>query len=374
MSCSLIFMMLLSCLLLPSARAGRSVLPEEDDMALERALKMLNKPYVKSIKDKYGVVFDCVDMYKQPALDHPLLKNHKLQISPSTSSNSTWTGPTMAGEPILVGLQESCPDGTVLIRRTLKQDLVKARASLPRFRQEKDQSETPGQHFAQLLINSEEGSKFQAAGAVLEVDAISVPAGQVSSAQILLVDDTSSRRSIIQSGWSADPLHEIDSQTRFFTSWTADDHKTTGCLNMLCPGFVLVNQNASPGIALSTGTAGISISKDGQTGNWQVFLNQQIVGYFPKEIINGMSGAAEVQMGGMTYSPPGQKSPPMGSGVAPVPGQNTLASKFTQVGVQGAKIGKYWATKDVSDPAIYNVVMTSGPQGDSFQYGGPGGV
>ncbi|CAL5006481.1 unnamed protein product [Urochloa decumbens] len=347
MSCSLIFMMLLSCLLLPSARAGRSVLPEEDDMALERALKMLNKPYVKSIKDKYGVVFDCVDMYKQPALDHPLLKNHKLQV---------------------------CPDGTVLIRRTLKQDLVKARASLPRFRQEKDHSETPGQHFAQLLINSEEGSKFQAAGAVLEVDAISVPAGQVSSAQILLVDDTSSRRSIIQSGWSADPLHEIDSQTRFFTSWTADDHKTTGCLNMLCPGFVLVNQNASPGIALSTGTAGISISKDGQTGNWQVFLNQQIVGYFPKEIINGMSGAAEVQMGGITYSPPGQKSPPMGSGVAPVPGQNTLASKFTQVGVQGAKIGKYWVTKDVSDPAIYNVVMTSGPQGDSFQYGGPGGV
>ncbi|CAO2188099.1 unnamed protein product [Urochloa humidicola] len=371
MSCSLIFMML-SCVLLPSARAGRSVLPEEDDVALERALQMLNKPYVKSFKDKYGVVFDCVDMYKQPALDHPLLKNHKIQISPSISSNSTWTGPSMAGEPIRVGLQESCPDGTVLIRRTLKQDLVKARASLPRFRQEKYHSVNPGQHFAQLLINSEEGSKFQAAGAVLEVDAVSIPAGEVSSAVILLVDEGSSSLNIIQSGWSADPLHEIDSQTRFFTLWTADEYKTTGCLNMLCPGFVLVNQNVSPGIALSTGTAAIFISKDGQTGNWQVYLNQQLVGYFPKEIINSMSGATEVQMGGITYSPSGQKSPPMGSGVAPVPGQNTTASKFTQVRVQGAKVGKYSVTKDVSDPAIYNIVMT--PDGDSFQYGGPGGV
>lgn len=102
-----------------------------------------------------------------------------------------------------------------------------------------------------------------------------------------------------------------------------------------------------------------------------------MVGYFPKEIINGMSAATEVQMGGITYSPSGQKSPPMGSGVAPVPGKNTLASKFTQLGVQGGKVAKSRVTKDVSDPAIYNVVMTSysnGPEGASFQYGGPGGA
>lgn len=54
-----------------------------------------------------------------------------------------------------------------------------------------------------LIINSEEGSKFQAAGAVLEVDAIAVPASQVSSAQILLVDGS---RSVIQSGWSVSAM------------------------------------------------------------------------------------------------------------------------------------------------------------------------
>ncbi|KAF8701943.1 hypothetical protein HU200_033275 [Digitaria exilis] len=67
-----------------------------------------------------------------------------------------------------------------------------------------------------------------------------------------------------------------------------------------------------------------------------------MVGYFPKEIINGMSAATEVQMGGITYSPSGQKSPPMGSGVAP-----------------GGKVAKSRVTKDVSDPAIYNVELRS---------------
>jgi len=50
-----------------------------------------------------------------------------------------------------------------------------------------------------LLIDSEEGSKFQAAGAIVEVDTATVPTGQRSSAQILLVDDSSSRVSVV--GW-----------------------------------------------------------------------------------------------------------------------------------------------------------------------------
>ncbi|XP_072150862.1 protein neprosin-like [Setaria viridis] len=303
-------------------RARRSAVPEQDEMALERELMMLNKPYVKSFKDKYGVVFYCIDMYKQPAFDHPLLKNHKLQVTKRANC-----------ERIRVHPQESCPDGTVLIRRTLKQHLVNASVSLPRFRPQKDHSEIPGQHFAQLLVDSVEGSKFQAAGANMEVDNVAVPAGQVSSAQILLVDDSchSSVVSVVQSGWSEQSIHKQgDSQTRFMTLWTADDCRMTGCLNTLCRGFVVVSQTAAPAIVLRPGFAGISISKDGLTGNWQVFLNQEMVGYFPKELINNMAGATQVQMGGITYAPPSQKSPPMGTRVAPVPGKVTLASKFAQ--------------------------------------------
>ena len=109
----LVVVMLFLSFLFFSCGRGRSSTISESDFELERELKMLNKPYVKSFKvtmpweqtlrcqvlkmiresksdvlilylmkwqDNYGVVFDCVDIYKQPAFDHPLLKNHILQV------------------------------------------------------------------------------------------------------------------------------------------------------------------------------------------------------------------------------------------------------------------------------------------------------
>ncbi|KAK1308637.1 hypothetical protein QJS10_CPA09g01700 [Acorus calamus] len=51
---------------------------------IDRQLKLLNKPALKSIQTQYGDIFDCVDINKQPALDHPLLANHKIKVSPRT--------------------------------------------------------------------------------------------------------------------------------------------------------------------------------------------------------------------------------------------------------------------------------------------------
>ncbi|EXB99733.1 hypothetical protein L484_023263 [Morus notabilis] len=53
----------------------------EEDLDLERQLKLLNKPSIKTIQTKEGDIFDCVDINKQPAFDHPLLKNHKVQVT-----------------------------------------------------------------------------------------------------------------------------------------------------------------------------------------------------------------------------------------------------------------------------------------------------
>ncbi|GAU31341.1 hypothetical protein TSUD_315510 [Trifolium subterraneum] len=57
------------------ARAYSSSLETE----IEAKLKLLNKPAVKSIKSEDGDIIDCVDIYKQPAFDHPALKNHTIQ-------------------------------------------------------------------------------------------------------------------------------------------------------------------------------------------------------------------------------------------------------------------------------------------------------
>ncbi|KAK7853109.1 hypothetical protein CFP56_036865 [Quercus suber] len=42
---------------------------------INRKLKLLKKPTIKN-----GDIIDCVDIYKQPAFDHPALKNHKIEF------------------------------------------------------------------------------------------------------------------------------------------------------------------------------------------------------------------------------------------------------------------------------------------------------
>ena len=32
------------------------------------------------LQTEYGEMYDCVDVYKQPSLDHPLLKDHVVQV------------------------------------------------------------------------------------------------------------------------------------------------------------------------------------------------------------------------------------------------------------------------------------------------------
>lgn len=32
------------------------------------------------LQTRFGYVVDCVNMYRQPAFDHPLLKDHKIQV------------------------------------------------------------------------------------------------------------------------------------------------------------------------------------------------------------------------------------------------------------------------------------------------------
>ncbi|KAM3321785.1 hypothetical protein P3S67_002936 [Capsicum chacoense] len=55
---------------------GRIKLSKQEDSELEEQLKLLNKLSVKIMKSQHGDTYNCVDFYKQPAFDNPLLKNH----------------------------------------------------------------------------------------------------------------------------------------------------------------------------------------------------------------------------------------------------------------------------------------------------------
>ncbi|KAJ9679427.1 hypothetical protein PVL29_021376 [Vitis rotundifolia] len=54
--------------------------------------QMIKPGLVFKTLTEYGDIFDCVDINKQPALDHPLLKNHKVQQAYTRQSPGTYYG------------------------------------------------------------------------------------------------------------------------------------------------------------------------------------------------------------------------------------------------------------------------------------------
>nr|XP_027069376.1 uncharacterized protein LOC113694717 [Coffea arabica] len=99
---------------------------------VRKTLSSSKKIPVKSIKSPDGDIIDCINIYHQPAFDHPLLKNHTILMRPSLQPRK---GPIGGGEPFksnshgqedknpinqLWQLGGRCPEGTIPIRRYQK--------------------------------------------------------------------------------------------------------------------------------------------------------------------------------------------------------------------------------------------------------------
>ncbi|XP_056842965.1 uncharacterized protein LOC130495576 [Raphanus sativus] len=91
-------------------------------LEIDMKLKALNKPALKTIKSEDGDIIDCVDIYKQPAFDHPALRNHKIQMKPSVELGSKETNIPSDSSPKPVTSKiwtksGQCPVGKIPIRR-----------------------------------------------------------------------------------------------------------------------------------------------------------------------------------------------------------------------------------------------------------------
>ncbi|KAG5554162.1 hypothetical protein RHGRI_011885 [Rhododendron griersonianum] len=328
-------------------------------------LKLLNKPAVKTIHTEYGDIIDCVDFYKQPAFDHPLLKNHTFHygMKPSTpfhvgardqdSSNFT--------KPVSIGLKGGgCPIGTVPIRRITKEDLIRERLS---SRTMSSDDNTPGAHYA--VARTRSGSnKFLGAGAQeISLHNPHASGSQYSAAKIKIQNGPDS----IEVGWRAGQSH---------------------CFNTRCPGFIIVRSD----IPLDWAFHRISqpfgdiffitayIVKDKVNGNrWLLFEEEHIaVGFWPKRIFTGLGDLANsVEWGGEVFSPPGTPKPPMGAGHFAI-GSRRVDSFFGPIAV----LNEYGQTVDpdnveefADNKKLYNV-RNKGIEKDFGRvilYGGRGG-
>ncbi|KAK4557441.1 hypothetical protein RGQ29_007267 [Quercus rubra] len=288
---------------------------------------------VKPIQQRDDREFDCVDIYKQPAFDHPLLKNHKIQMSPSFSGNVLNNYyDTKIGKFSKIGLQdEDCPPGMVPIMK------IKSR------------------HLRNEYSHSRYNSKN-------------------------FTNDNPSQQ--------VDPALYGDSHTRLTTYWTVDNFGNTGCFNSVCPGFVQVHPRLHPGLAFSnTSVFGgqqfitdISIAQDGLSGHWWLKVDHQNIGYWPKHIFTLLTNDARYfEFGGEVYRNVNKPCPPMGNGRFP-----SRELKETSFFTEMQYVTPVYSIRDIDPLPMAKYISYKGydlkiwkNQGGDYHnfitYGGPGG-
>uniref|UniRef100_A0A7N0VGT3 Neprosin PEP catalytic domain-containing protein n=1 Tax=Kalanchoe fedtschenkoi TaxID=63787 RepID=A0A7N0VGT3_KALFE len=299
---------------------------------IDSYLKRVNKPAVRSIVSPDGDVIDCVGTHLQPAFDHPLLKGHKPLEAPEWPK-----GGSFSADGVQERLQtwaesgESCPPGTVPIRRTTEQDILRS-SSLKRFGRKRparnlrrDSTSTSHEH-AVLFVNQEQ---YYGAQASLNVWTPSVTdEAEFSLSQIWVISGSfGNDLNTIEAGWQVSPELYGDNCPRFFTYWTSDAYQTTGCYNLLCSGFVQINNKIAIGAAISPRSSncgtqydiGLMIWKDPKHGHWWLqFGSGLLVGYWPSFLFNKLRDhATMIQFGGEVVNtrPSGHHtSTQMGSG------------------------------------------------------------
>ncbi|CAL5442425.1 unnamed protein product [Camellia sinensis] len=251
-------------------------LTKEEDLELEEQLKHLNKPAVKTIQMK----------------PISLPNRSRDQVSSKDS------------KPLHIGLKGGdCPVGTVPIRRTTKEDLIREKLASKIMTPGDD---TGGADYA--IVETIDGpNKYSGASAVLSVHQPDVVGKQYSAGRMMIQNGPDS----LQVGWRVDPS-------------LFGDARQSHCFNTNCPGFVIVNTDIPLGsvigkVSIRGGIpveVEIYILQDLANGNWWLGVANTNVGFWPKRILDGglANLASHAEWGGEVFSPPGTPKPAMGGG------------------------------------------------------------
>ncbi|XP_062080060.1 protein neprosin-like [Humulus lupulus] len=302
-------------------------LSRDEELEIENQLERLNKSSVKAIKTQNGDIYDCVDFYKQPAFDHPLLKNHNydFQMMPSSRPkvmmNENKPPNNVQQVSIKSGFKDKiCPYGTVPIKRTTKQDLIRTKLFTKSYsaRISSPAPENASFHHAIVRTKSDPNKKYNGGGTSASYYTLyNVSSSQYTSGRIKIQNGVDS----IQAGWTVNPTLYGDSETRVFIYFQAGE---ISCFNTRCPGFVLTGPRSIEDSYLNETHPGsfpvkefkISIYRDQVSGNWWLEFSDIQIGYWPSIIFSDLKDLATyIEWGGETYSPIGQPGPPMGSGL-----------------------------------------------------------
>ncbi|KAG2562298.1 hypothetical protein PVAP13_8KG255400 [Panicum virgatum] len=189
----------------------------------------------------------------------------------------------------------------------------------------------------------------------------------------------------IEAGWQVSQEIYGDNNTRLFIYWTSDGYNKKGCYNLMCPGFIQINNKIAIGGSISPVSIyggsqydiNIFIRKDPKDGNWWLEVDSYVLGYWPSSIFSFLAdSASNIIWGGEVYThDAGQTSTQMGSGHFPEEGLGRAAYiKNIQVIDSSNNIkspnGVHLIAKQ---PNCYNVQSSNNSDwGTYIYYGGAG--
>ncbi|KAK4282952.1 hypothetical protein QN277_014265 [Acacia crassicarpa] len=372
---------------------------------IQRHLRKINKPPLLTIESPDGDVIDCVHKRKQPALDHPLLKDHKIQRAPTEMPRGKKE--EVEGERSPEGAQEMmvtqmwhrngtlCPKGTIPIRRSSVHDVLRAKSLFHFGKKHPRRTDTPdvvsGNGHEHAIAYTGTTEEVYGAKATINVWDPSIQVvNEFSLSQIWILSGSFDGTDLnsIEAGWQVSPELYGDSRPRLFTYWTSDSYQATGCYNLLCAGFIQTNSRIAIGAAISPVSSYASnqydvtilIWKDPKVGNWWMsFGDNTLVGYWPAELFTHLADhATMVEWGGEvvnTRTNGEHTSTQMGSGHFPGDGFGK-ASYFRNleiVDTDNSLSGVHNIQTLAENTNCYDIKSSySGDWGTYFYYGGPG--
>ncbi|KAL7109522.1 hypothetical protein ACP275_06G180500 [Erythranthe tilingii] len=395
---------------------------------IHRHLDKINKPPLFTIQSPDGDIIDCVHKRKQPAMDHPLLKNHKIRRVPPALPRSTKKGQGTNGSTTSVdgwkGVWQTwhqngqlCPKGTVPVRRSTVHDVLRAKSlfyfgkkqfpnGLPfsptrrtggRPNSDSDSDSDPPdllsgnnghEHAIAYTTASDEVYGAKATINVWDPSVDELSEFSLSQIWVLSGSFDGSDLNSIEAGWQVSPELYGDTRPRLFTYWTSDAYQATGCYNLLCSGFVQTNSRIAIGAAISpvSSVGGnqyditLLIWKDPRLGDWWLgFGDNTLVGYWPNELFTHLADRATmVEWGGEIVNSRANDehtSTQMGSGNFAEDGFGK-ASYFRNLEIVDSdnSLTSVRDIKTLSENAnCYNIQNSYNEQwGTHFYYGGPG--
>ncbi|CAL0318883.1 unnamed protein product [Lupinus luteus] len=375
-----------SCL----SRAIANQTIEFDKLSRIRAqLKKINKPGVKTIKSPDGDIIDCVLFHDQPAFDLPELKDQKttLELPELPMGYNISEDETAGFENFQLWSQsgEECPEGTIPILRTTEQDLLRV-SNMTRLGKKNIVKIGHEDTIAYAV-----GDKYYGAKANLNIWAPKTNQFEFSLAQIWVLsgERASNDLNSVEAGWQVYPSRNGNSNPRLFAYWTTDGYQSSGCYNLICPGFVQVNKRITLGAAIRPISSyngkqfdmHFVIWKDPLTRNWWLSIGSKIlIGYWPSSLFTRLKDyAGLIEFGGevMNTAVNGHTTTQMGSGHFPGEGYKKSAYfrnlYFVNSFNQYVPIPVSNLHTRANDPNCYDIkVLYGNIYGTYFYYGGPG--